>query len=277
MTTTDQLIVEPAEKYNALRSTYLTSHGLMDYLKCPKTHHLKTTGAIPFKTSKAYEIGTAAHVLILEGVEAFGERYYIINPDHQPINDKTKKPYGPATKAYTDWLDSVADGRITLSPTDGQLVVDMADAVKAHDAARSLLEQGQPEGVLRATLQQSSGYAVKAQVRIDWFNPDVGLIDLKTISDLDEFIEQFEQYQYDLQFAFYQMVTEEATGQVFPVHAIVVEKKQPYRVGVFEIHQNQIEAKRKEIAEYLDSYAESAAADHWPTRYEGIQVIGREG
>jgi hypothetical protein len=277
MTTTDQLIVEPAEKYNALRSTYLTSHGLMDYLKCPKTHHLKTTGAIPFKTSKAYEIGTAAHALILEGNEAFSERYYIVDPMLEPINAKTGKPFGPATKAYTDWLDSVAGDRIVLSPTDGQMIIDMADAVRSHDAACERLEQGTPEGVLRTTLQCSSGYPVKAQVRVDWFNPDWGLIDLKTIADLDQFTEQFEEYQYDLQFAFYQMVAEEVIGRVFPVHAIVVEKKAPYRVGVFSVSQTGIESKRREILEHLDNYAESAAADHWPTRYEGVRVIGGEG
>ena len=268
-TQTPKIITEPAEKYNSLRATHLTSHGLMDYMRCPKTHKLKTSGDIPFKTSKSYEIGTAAHVLILEGREAFDARYFVIDPAQEPVNDKTGKPYGPTAKAYTEWLDSAKGERIALSATEGAMIEAMAESVRLHNRAAALLEEGHAEGTLRTVMQ-----GVKVQTRMDWFNPDAGIVDIKTISDLDKFIEQFVDYQYDIQAAFYQMVAEDVFGCAFPVHMIVVEKQAPYRVGVFEVHTTRMETKRREIVRMIDAYAESVASDHWPTRYESVRVIG---
>ena len=168
-TQTPKIITEPAEKYNSLRATHLTSHGLMDYMRCPKTHKLKTSGQLPFKTSKSYEIGTAAHVLILEGREAFDARYFVIDHAQEPVNDKTGKPYGPTAKAYTEWLDSAKGERIALSATDGAMIEAMAESVRLHNRAAALLEEGHAEGTLRTVMQ-----GVKVQTRMDWFNPDAG-------------------------------------------------------------------------------------------------------
>ena len=271
-TVTPSLIIEPAEKYNSLRSSHLTSHGMMDYIRCPHTHKLKTSGLMPFKTSKSYEIGTAAHVRILEGDKAFCDRYFVIDPEKEPINEKTGKPYGPATKAYTEWLDEAKGERTALSFADGLLILEMFSSVAAHPHANDLLTTGQAEGVLRATVR-----GVKVQTRMDWFNPDRGIVDLKTISDLDKFADQFEDFQYDLQFAFYQMVAEAVYGCVFPFHAIVVEKQAPYRTGVFEVHQGRLDSKRDEIVAILDQYAQSVSDNDWPTRYDAVRVIGGEG
>ena len=267
--TTTPLITESASVYDSLRATHLTSSGLRDYIKCPKTHKLKTTGIIPRKTSKAFEIGTAAHVLILEGVAAYDERYYIINPDHEPVNDKTGKPYGVATKAYTDWLDSVKGERTVLSASEGAMVAAMADSVRNHDAACELLEEGQPEGVIRATIE-----GVKVQTRMDWYNPNMGITDLKTIADLDDIEEHFTEYGYDTQLAFYQMIAEEVMGHVPPVYVIAVEKAAPNRTGVFAVSQTLLETKRAEIVPVLKQYAASVSADFWPTRYDAVRVIG---
>lgn len=265
------LIIEPTSKYDSLRATHLTNHGLMDYVRCPKTHKLRTSGLMPFKRSKAFEIGTAVHTLVLEGVAAYDAAYYIVNPEHEPVNEKTGKPYGVATKVYTEWLDSVKGDRTVLSESDGELVASMAHSVRNHDHACALLEQGTPEGVLRATVG-----GVKVQTRMDWFNPDMGIIDLKTIGDLDDFTEHFDGYNYDLQFAFYQLVAQEVMGAAFPVHAIVVEKKAPYRTGVFEVDPARLITERFKIAGLIEEYAKSVAADHWPTRYETVRTIGGE-
>lgn len=261
----------PAEEYHEGRDSYLTSHGLMDYIKCPMMHRLKQTGMLPNKTSKSFAIGTAVHLLVLEGRTALNAEYYSPFPGTEPVNEKTGKPYGPATKAYTEWLQAEANGREVLSPADYELVLNMGAAVAYHNEASTLLSDGVPEGVLRTSIN-----GVDVQTRMDWYNPLAGIIDLKTITDLDDFTEQFEKFNYGIQFAFYQLVAEEVLGRCLPFYAIVVEKAPTHRVGVFTVNTHALESYRRQVQHHIERYASSVADDSWPTGYESIRMIGGE-
>ena len=271
MTQAPPIISMPASEYDEARSTHLTSHGLMDYIKSPRMHKLKQTGMMPSKSSKSFAIGTALHMLVLEGTAEFERNYYSPFPGTEPVNDKTGKPFGVATKAYTDWLEAEALGREVLSPSDYDLVVNMHRAVSLHGEACNLLQEGTPEGVIRTEIS-----GVPVQTRMDWFNPTAGIIDLKTIGDLDDFGEQFDKFNYGIQFAFYQMVAEEALGQCLPFYAVVVEKAPTHRVGVFTVNTHTLERYRREVERHIERYADSMRADHWPTGYETIRMIGGE-
>jgi len=270
MTTTPTPILNmPASEYDEGRTNHLTSHGLMDYIKSPRIHNLKQSGMLPRKTSKSFAVGTATHTLVLEGRGEFDRNYYSPMPGTEPVNDKTGKPYGVATKAYTEWLEAEAQGREVLTPADYDLVIGMATAVGHHQQACHLLEQGTPEGVLRAEID-----GVAVQTRMDWFNPDAGVIDLKTITDLDDFPEQFDKFNYGIQFAFYQLVAEEVLGRCLPFYAVVVEKAPAHRVGVFTVNQHRMERERRVVTRYMDAYRKSLELDHWPTGYESLRTIG---
>ena len=261
----------PASEYDEGRASYLTSHGLMDYIKCPLMHRLKQSGMMPNKTSKSFAIGTALHTLVLEGTAEFERNYFSPFPGTEPVNEKTGKPYGVATKAYTDWLESEAQGREVLSPSDYDMVVGMHNAVQHHTEASTLLSDGTPEGVLRTTIN-----GVDVQTRMDWYNPCAGIVDLKTIGDLDDFGEQFDKYNYGIQAAFYQMVAEEVLGKCLPFYAIVVEKAPTHRVGVFTVNTHTLERYRRQVERHIERYAQSMAANDWPTGYESIRMIGGE-
>ena len=72
------LIDEPFPVYLANREKYLTSHQLMDFIRCPRLYYLKKTGALttdPNKTSSELVLGSAAHKLILEGRKEFDMCY----------------------------------------------------------------------------------------------------------------------------------------------------------------------------------------------------------
>jgi hypothetical protein len=258
-----------ATEYDEGRGQYLTSHALMDYIKSPRMHQLKSAGILARKTSRSFAIGTALHTLVLEGRAEFDRGYFSPMPGTEPVNEKTGKPFGPATKAYQEWLESSANGREVLTPADCDLVNGMASAVRNHQQACYLLEQGQPEGVLRAEIN-----GVSVQTRMDWFNPDAGIVDLKTITDLDEFGEQFEKFNYGLQFAFYQAVAEQVLGKCLPFYAIVVEKAPTHRVGVFTVNQHRLERERRVVEYQIGCYADSLARNDWPTGYESIRTIG---
>ena len=89
------LIREPAEGYHAKSREHLSSHALADFRHCPLLYRRKQLGLIPDTDRPAYQIGRAAHTLILEGRERFDAEYAIGGP----INEKTGKCFGSATKA----------------------------------------------------------------------------------------------------------------------------------------------------------------------------------
>jgi hypothetical protein len=103
------LIHESADEYHAKTKHYLSSHQLADFRKCPQLYYRKKYQRHTQEESPAYLVGRAAHVLILEGLERFREDFAVGGP----INIKTGLPFGPATKAWTQWAESV--GKPVLS------------------------------------------------------------------------------------------------------------------------------------------------------------------
>jgi len=55
------LSAEPAEEYHAKATEFLSSHQLIDFMRCPYLHAKKRAGLIAEKESPAYLIGRAAH------------------------------------------------------------------------------------------------------------------------------------------------------------------------------------------------------------------------
>ena len=86
------LEAEPAAQYHAKADRYLSSHQLLDFIRCPWLHRKKAVGLIEDTDSASYLIGRAAHTLILEGREAFEAAFALGGP----INEKTGKPFGAA-------------------------------------------------------------------------------------------------------------------------------------------------------------------------------------
>ena len=267
------VIHEPEREYHAKAKHYLSSHQLADFRKCPKLLHRKRSGLIPDMESNAYLIGRAAHCLILEGRAEFDGRYLI---GGGPINERTGKPFGAQTKAFAEWR--VNEPRDVLSDVQGADVVRMADAVAAHAAAKALLSAGEAEAVVRIEY-----CGVPSQIRIDWWRagglvdgtPAGGprIVDLKTCDDIDWFESDARRFGYLHQMAFYAGVIE-AAGRVFPaVSIIAVEKKEPYRCGVWDVGRASLQLARRENEAAIREFRECEQAGVWPTRYEKVRVL----
>ena len=102
------LIDEPFPVYLANREKYLTSHQLMDFIRCPRLYYLKKTGALttdPNKTSSEMRLGSAAHKLILEGREEF-DRCHAVGA---PINEIGEVPVIVDLKTCNDNNDQNSD------------------------------------------------------------------------------------------------------------------------------------------------------------------------
>ena len=258
------LIREPAEVYHAKARENLSSHALADFRRCPLLYRRKQLGLIPDTDRPAYQIGRAAHTLILEGRPRFDAEYAIGGP----INEKTGKSYGPATKAFAEWAEQ--QGKPVITEEQAVLIEQMAAAVRAHDGATRLLAEGIAEGVVR-----TRHLDLACQGRFDWlFTGDSpALVDLKTCDSLDWFEGESRVFGYIHQLAFYRSLLWQQTGALLPVHLIAVEKKEPFRCGVWMVGADVLAIAQQENEAAMKRLRQFQQTDHWPTGYEEPRVL----
>jgi len=258
----DHLIIEPEAVYAARRADHLSSHALAEFRKNPQLYRKKQLGLVKDHDRPAYAIGRAIHCRVLEGAEEFARRYAVGGP----INPKTGRTFGADTKAYQEWLQ--AQSKPTVSEDTAALCESLAQAVQGHEVARGLLDTGQAEGVVRASYG-----GLPCQIRIDWTHPERGLVDLKSIDDLDWFEVQARSFGYAHQLAFYRAILGVAAGVIVPVHIIAVEKQEPYRVGVWRLAEQVLDATARENLAAIERLKICRAQDRWPTGYEQIRIF----
>ncbi len=277
----DILTSEPADAYHAKRDRFLSSHQLLDFMRCPWLHRKKSVGLIKDADSASYLVGRAAHVRILEGRDAYEAEFALGGP----INEKTGKPFGAGTKAFAEWAE--AQGKPVLSQEQVELVEQMAAGVGMNDEAVALLLYGRAEGVARAEY-----CGTPCQIRIDWLHPHRGIVDLKTCDDLTWFEADARRYGYHRQMAFYQAVLERAAGgccdheevatgsvkredgvERVPVHLIAVEKKEPFRCGVWRVSEETLAQAQRENEAAIRRLLACRESGEWPTGFEDIRVL----
>ena len=278
------IIAEASATYHSKRGVNVSSHGLTgDFKKSPANYHAKVTGEIKDVDRPAYKPGRAAHSLILEGRKQF-EKDFCWN---SPINEKTNKPYGPTSKPYLEWAEG--ERREIITPDQLALVEAMEKSVRKTEQASYLLSNGVAEGVVRTRLPVVNSLfgnvhetrTLQCQIRMDYFNFEEGLIDLKTCDDIDYFEGDSRRYRYVHQLAFYRSVIvhqfdpgHEIWDQgLLPVRLIAVEKKPPYRVGCWRIGDYVLGVAQRENDILLAELEECRVKDVWPTRYEKERTL----
>ena len=257
------LDVEPAEQYHAKASEYLSSHHLFDFMKSPWLHHKKVTGLIEDKDSPAYLIGRAAHVRILEGRDRYEQAFALGGP----INPITNRPFGTNTKAFSEWRQM--QGKPVLSHDQVELIEQMASGVAQNSEAVDLLLYGRAEGVVRADY-----CGVPCQIRIDWVHPHRGIVDFKSCDDLTWFESDVRRYGYHRQMAFYRAVFAQPLDCLLvPVHIIAVEKKEPFRCGVWRLSDDTLAITQRENEAAIRRLIRCRETDLWPTGYEEVRIL----
>ena len=256
------ILSEPDHEYHAKAREYLSSHQLSDFRKCPALYQKKKLGLVAEKDRPAFKLGRAAHTLVLEGAERFEAEYAVGGP----VNPRTGKRFGVASDAYKDW--AAAQGKPVLTEEQADELRQLAASVRAHSRASRLIADGIPEGVVRTEY-----CGVQCQIRMDYFNSDAGIIDLKTCDDLSYFESDARRYSYLHQLAFYQAVFATVSGERMPVHFIAVEKTEPYRCGVWLIADTALDFARTENEAAIQRLKQCVAADTWPTGYEETRVF----
>ncbi len=254
---------ESAVDYHAKADRYLSSHQLLDFIKCPWLHRKKHLGLIDETESTSYLIGRGAHVRILEGRHAYESAFALGGP----INPSTGKPFGANTKAFAEW--AALQGKPVLSHEQVDLIEHMAGGVAMSNAAVDLLLYGRSEGVVRATY-----CGTPCQIRIDWLHPHRGIVDFKTCDDLTWFEADARRFGYHRQMAFYRAVLAEALdGTAVPVYLVAVEKKEPYRCGVWRVSEDTLALAQRENESAIRQLLVCRQRDEWPTGYEEIRML----
>lgn len=253
---------EPAEEYHSKADEYLSSHQLIDFLKCPWLHRKKKLGMIADRDSPAYLLGRAAHCQILEGLDAYETQFALGGP----INPKTNKPFGTNTKAFSEW--AAAQNKPVLSHDQVELIEQMVSGVSMNDEAVSLLLYGRAEGVARAEY-----CGVPCQIRIDWVHPNRGIVDLKTCDDLTWFESDAKRFRYASQMAFYQSVLAQLIGEYVPVYIVAIEKKEPFRCGVWRVSDDTLGIARGENETAIRQLILCRKTGRWPTGYEEVRIL----
>lgn len=259
---TDFLIHEPADEYHSKATDYLSSHQLADFRKCPLLYHRKRIGLIPDEDRPAYVVGRAAHTLILEGRQRFDDEYAVGGP----INPKTGTVYGSNTKAFAEWAKT--QGKPVLTREQFDLLLRMHLGVSRNETAMGLLADGVAEAVVRAAY-----CGVDCQIRMDWFDPHRNIVDLKTCDDLTWFEADARRYGYVHQVSFYRAVLAQAIGVKMPVHLIAVEKKEPFRCGVWQVSNEVLGIAQRDNEQAIERLKRCEANDDWPTGYEESRVL----
>ena len=261
---TDFITHEQEEYYHAQSKSgkYMSSHMLSDFKNSPLLYHKTISGLINEKPSTAFAIGSAAHKIILEG-DAFDAEYTVSDG---PINPKTGAPYGSTTKAFLEWAET-QPGKI-ISGSDFEFITQLRTSVYFHPIASELLAIGEAEGVARAEL-----CGVPCQIRMDFFSPEHGLIDLKTCAELRWFESDVHRYGYLYQLGFYRAVIRELLGVDVPVGIIAVEKCEPYSAGVWDIAPNVLDQAELVNNAALQRFKRCKETGCWPTGFEDIRLI----
>ena len=254
---------ESAKIYHTKAAQFLSSHQLLDFIKCPWLHRKKQLGLIKDKDSPAYLVGRAAHARILEG----RDHYERVFAQGGPINERTGRPYGSDTKAFAEWQQ--AQGKLVLSHDQVDVIEKMAAGVAMNSEVVDLLLYGQAEGVVRADY-----CGLPCQIRIDWLHPHRGIVDFKTCDDLTWFEADARRYGYHRQMTFYRAVLAQVLdGLLVPVHIIAVEKKEPFRCGLWRVGEDTLAVTQSENEAAIRRLIQCRQTDIWPTGYEEVRIL----
>ncbi len=238
------LVIEklPFEKYRELPGEHST--GLRRALVSPLEYDYYKRNER--EDTDTLRIGRAVHTATLEPLQFLRE--YVLFEGRR------------AGKVWEEFEEK-HKGKTILKPEQYDPAAAMSEAIRNHAVAGPLFS-GAGRNELTIQWRHESGTLCKA--RIDRLYSS--LIDIKTASDITP--HAFEaasfRYGYHVQAAFYADAAKAAGLGEFPVRFVVVQKRPPHDVIVYEIGQAEIERGRADYEKALAIIAECRKTGVWP-------------
>lgn len=230
---------------------------LAKHLLDSPAHFKKAKDATPKEPSKAFEIGTLAHAVILENKPL--ETICACKPEGLNLTTKDGKAWKAEQTLPIVSLDEYLD------------IMGMAQSVRDNPTAMQCLNNAP----LREHAIYGDMHGVECKALLD--AAGAGFIaDLKTCNHSDPrgFAWHVEDFHYDLQLAWYSTLYAMTTNSETPPFWvwIAVEKTAPYTCVVYkgeEHYQNGME----KLERVLALYKECTASGKWPQPYQGLQEL----
>lgn len=209
----------------------------------------------PPTTKKHFEIGSAAHQLVLGA----GPELVRIDADEW------------RTKEIKEKVAKVRErGAIPLKPADYQLVHGMAAAIRRHPLAGALFDPavGEPE---KTFIWQDPQTGIWRRARLDWLptpsDRRLVIADYKTTTDASPHAvaKTIANYGYFMQDPWYRDGVTAAGLDDDPLFVFVFqEKTAPYLINVVALDPDDVQAGRDRNERALDLYADCIATGEWP-------------
>lgn len=273
---TEGVFMIPAEVYHNHQMAPEISRSLVVEMitSCPENVKAIIDGRVKKKITKAMQSGTLIDLALLEP-DKFreGVSHWVVPEGLNLMTKegrqwKTDHPGLPALK-------SVSDSPIEASAED---VRGMIESIMRHKLMRRVVEESQKQESFFC-YHGSSGILRKC--RLDMRTADnenrMTIVDLKSTglggTALGKFSHHAAHMNYHVQDAFYSDVCRDLTGEDPYFVFCVVERKPPYLVRMFQIHQSGKDAAREEYNKALDRYAKCKADGQWPAYPEKVEVV----
>jgi hypothetical protein len=224
--------------------------------------HPKLNPDLVREESDKFDIGTAAHSVLLQGVDLV------------------------EVVPFSDWRTNEAkarreaaryEGRIALLTDQSERVWGMVDAIRKqladHAARPPLFTDGKPE----QTLVWEDDHGVVCRARLDWLRDDYTAIDdLKTTSasaDPAKWTRTMYGMGCDVQVAFYMRGVERLTGIKPVFRYVVAETYPPFALSVVDLAPSAIALAEDKVQTAIDLWAACLEADRWPAYCEQVASI----
>jgi len=216
--------------------------------------HPRLGGDPNARTGRAFDLGTAAHSILLEGSEAC----------IAPVDADSYR-----TKAAQEVRDAAyAAGRTPLLPDQLETVRDMVGAARAQLARH--LEASEAFNPLLGRSERTMVWReddVWCRARADWMpaNGNV-LYDYKTTTSAhpDEFVKRAYNVGHDVQAALYRRGLRILTGREWHFRWVVQEVEPPYALSVCELDPASIAMAERKVEAAVGYWRWCVANDRWP-------------
>lgn len=229
----------------------------------------------------AMRFGTALHARILEGESVYEDKVGVFLP---PINEKTGEPYGSGTKTFKEaYLEFLKDnaGKTIISREDSKIIEKLAESFFFHPTAARILGERDFRHTEMAVkgIWEVGGTNVEVKGRIDCYS-DMGLVDVKTTSNLDDtsgrdrFRYAIYDFKYLVQLGFYHRLLTDCLGAPYvPCWIVAFERNEPHRIAVYKIDSEVIEKARNVAWKWIEDYVNAGKTDYYESRFDSIQLI----
>lgn len=217
------------------------------------TQHPRLNPSYTREEKTAFDLGTVAHSLLLEGDDS---RLVVIDANDWRTN---------AAKEARDL--AYAAGKVPLLAKDAERVENMVSAaltqLAAHGATPALLADGKPEQTI---VWEEDGVVCRA--RLDWLRDDLLAIDdLKTSgrsADPAQLSRTLFANGYDVQARFYQRGVKKLTGVEPEFRFIFVETEPPYALSVVSLAPSAVALADDKVEHAINTWRTCLERDQWP-------------